>query len=37
MEAMLPEVLGGDPTALTLFLAEGLKDGVTGKEPPLLK
>ena len=31
MEAMLPEVLGGDPTALTPFLAEGLKDEATGK------
>jgi creatinine amidohydrolase len=31
MEAMLPAVVGGDPTALTVFLAEGLKDDVTGK------
>lgn len=31
MEAMLPEVLAGDPTALTVFLAEGLKDEATGK------
>lgn len=31
MEAMLPDVLGGDPTALALFLAEGLKDESTGK------
>lgn len=31
MEAMLPEVLAGDPTALAVFLAEGLKDEVTGK------
>ncbi len=31
MEAMLPAVLGGDPTALALFLAEGLKDESTGK------
>lgn len=31
MEAMLPEVAAGDPTALTVFLAEGLKDDATGK------
>ena len=31
MESMLPDVLAGDPTALTLFLAEGLKDEATGK------
>ena len=31
MEAMLPEVLAGDPTALAVFLAEGLKDAATGK------
>lgn len=31
MEAMLPEVLAGDPTALAVFLAEGLKDETTGK------
>lgn len=31
MEAMLPDVLAGDPTALTVFLAEGLKDEATGK------
>ena len=31
MEAMLPEVLAGDPTALAVFLAEGLKDEATGK------
>lgn len=31
LEAMLPEVLAGDPTALTVFLAEGLKDEATGK------
>ncbi len=31
MEAMLPEVLAGDPTALAVFLAEGLKDESTGK------
>ena len=31
MEAMVPEVLAGDPTALAVFLAEGLKDEVTGK------
>lgn len=31
MEAMLPEVIAGDPTALSLFLAEGLKAESTGK------
>ena len=31
LEAMLPEVLAGDPTALTVLLAEGLKDEATGK------
>ena len=31
LEAMLPEVLAGDPTALVVFLAEGLKDEATGK------
>ncbi|NNM06684.1 MAG: creatininase family protein [Gemmatimonadetes bacterium] len=31
MEAMLPEVIAGDPTALKVFLAEGLKDSKTGK------
>lgn len=31
LEAMLPEVLAGDRTALTVFLAEGLKDAATGK------
>ena len=31
MEAMLPDVVAGDPTALTVFLAEGLKDEATGK------
>ncbi|MCG8466896.1 MAG: creatininase family protein [Gemmatimonadetes bacterium] len=31
LEAMLPDVLAGDPTALTVFLAEGLKDEATGK------
>jgi len=31
MEAMLPAVVAGDPTALTVFLAEGLKDDATGK------
>lgn len=31
LEAMLPEVLNGDPTALTVFLAEALKDEATGK------
>ncbi|HSG09739.1 MAG TPA: creatininase family protein [Longimicrobiales bacterium] len=31
LEAMLPEVVAGDPTATTVFLAEGLKDQATGK------
>ena len=31
LEAMLPDVLAGDPTALAVFLAEGLKDEATGK------
>ncbi len=31
LEAMVPEVLAGDPTALAVFLAEGLKDESTGK------
>jgi creatinine amidohydrolase len=31
MAAMLDEVLAGDPTALAVFLAEGLKDESTGK------
>jgi len=31
LEAMLPEVLAGDPTALAVFLAEGLKAESTGK------
>ena len=31
LEAMLPEVVAGDPTALLLFLAEGLKAEETGK------
>ena len=31
MEAMLPQVVGGDPTASAVFLAEGLKDEATGK------
>ncbi len=31
LRAMMPEVLGGDPTALTVFLAEGLKATETGK------
>ena len=31
LEAMLPEVLAGDPTALRVFLAEGLKAEETGK------
>jgi len=32
LEAMLPEVIAGDPTALMLFLAEGLKAEETGKK-----
>jgi creatinine amidohydrolase len=31
LERMLPEVVAGDPTALAVFLAEGLKDEATGK------
>ena len=31
MEAMLPEVVAGDPTTLAVFLAEGLKDEATAK------
>lgn len=31
LEAMLPAVVAGDPTALAVFLAEGLKDDATGK------
>ena len=31
MERMLPDVIAGDPTALTVFLAEGLKAEETGK------
>ena len=31
LEAMLPDVVAGDPTALAVFLAEGLKDAATGK------
>ncbi len=31
LERMLPDVVAGDPTALTVFLAEGLKDEATGK------
>jgi creatinine amidohydrolase len=31
LEAMLPEVVAGEPTALMLFLAEGLKAEETGK------
>ncbi len=31
LEAMLPDVLAGDPTATAVFLAEGLKDAATGK------
>ena len=31
LEAMLPDVIAGDPTALAVFLAEGLKDEATGK------
>lgn len=32
LEAMLPEVIAGEPTALMLFLAEGLKAEETGKK-----
>jgi creatinine amidohydrolase len=32
LEAMLPEVVAGEPTALMLFLAEGLKAEETGKK-----
>lgn len=32
LEKMLPEVIEGDPTALTVFLAEGLKAEETGKK-----
>lgn len=32
MEAMLPQVLAGDPTANLVFLAEGLKKEETGKK-----
>jgi len=32
LEEMLPEVVAGDPTALMLFLAEGLKAEETGKK-----
>jgi creatinine amidohydrolase len=31
LAAMLPQVVAGDPTARTVFLAEGLKDKATGK------
>jgi len=31
MQAMLPAVVAGDPTATAVFLAEGLKDAATGK------
>jgi len=31
LEALLPQVVAGDPTALAVFLAEGLKDARTGK------
>ncbi len=31
LERMLPEVIDGDPTVLTVFLAEGLKALETGK------
>ena len=31
LERMLPDVVDGDPTALAVFLAEGLKDEATGK------
>ena len=32
LDAMLPDVVAGDPTALQLFLAEGLKAEETGKK-----
>ena len=32
MEKMLPDVIAGDPTALMVFLAEGLKKEETGKK-----
>ena len=32
LDAMLPEVVAEDPTALMLFLAEGLKAEETGKK-----
>lgn len=32
LEAMLPQVIAGDPTALMVFLAEGLKQESTGKK-----
>lgn len=32
LENMLPEVVAGDPTALLVFLAEGLKKAETGKK-----
>ena len=31
LERILPQVVAGDPTALAVFLAEGLKDEATGK------
>lgn len=31
LQAILPDVVAGDPTALAVFLAEGLKDEATGK------
>ena len=31
LEAMLPDVVAGDPATLAVFLAEGLKDEATGK------
>ena len=31
LERMVPEVIAGDPTALLVFLAEGLKAEETGK------
>ena len=31
LQAMVPEVVAGDPTALRVFLAEGLKASETGK------
>jgi len=37
LDAMLPEVVANDPTALMLFLAEGLKSEETGKKTSSLE